>query len=86
VLVVKLRVFCYMRNMMSKKTFVNRSLDMQRFEIWIALEVLVSCGIVVTCLAYIAVRFFSRNRLILRYTNNSQLKIIAEYQRDKQIK
>ena len=71
VLVVKLRVFCFMRNMMSKKTFENRSLDMQRFEMWIALEVLISCGIVVTCFTYTAARFFTRNRIILNYTNSS---------------
>ena len=64
-LIEDLRIFGYMREDMAKVPYQLRSYDMQRFEIWVNLEILISVGIMCSCFLYTFVRAFTRNRFVM---------------------
>ena len=84
-LIEDLRIFGYMREDMAKVPYQLRSYDMQRFEIWVNLEILISVGIMCSCFLYTFVRALTRNRFVMTIFTANKVRTFYDYRRRAEI-
>ena len=63
---------------MSILRFEDRDIELQRYQSWLILEILVRLGIMVACFIYIFVRYFTRNAYMFFSDTSMVTKIINE--------